>query len=194
MSPNLPIGTKPSFSLAVRHIALRLGSLFFKVLSGGISVLLNILWIIGFSLSGLIRLSSLAGNFGLFAGPERIWSSLNGRRENADPTRTYGESGDRGQNAGGVNGLPEGWVRVVICRTEDISELDLERCEGCRQVLETEIGVLSGLENSLEDLMERQERVEGWLRQIEKIEGDSGYSSPEADGELRREILWASPK
>ncbi|KAH9207188.1 hypothetical protein DL95DRAFT_415856 [Leptodontidium sp. 2 PMI_412] len=193
MDPNLPIGFEPSFGLVVRHIVLRLGILILKITAAGVSVLLKAFWFIGVWFSRLVRMSLLATAFGSFAWPERIWLYLHGSTEITDRGRPGRESENGVRNVGGVNGLPEGWVRYVICRTEEISELDLERCEGCRQVLETEIGVISGEGKSLEALVERQERVESWLREIEKLDRDSGYSSPEADGEVSRQLFWESP-
>lgn len=89
---------------------------------------------------------------------------------------------------GGQNGVPEGWVRYVICRTEDISDFDLDNCEGCRQVLETDIEMPSGKTESAEELSDRLKRVEGWLVEVHQLERDSGYSSPEAD--VEGEVLW----
>ncbi|KAG4442794.1 hypothetical protein IFR05_001740 [Cadophora sp. M221] len=194
MDPSLPIGSEPSFGLVVRHIVLRLGILVLKIISAGISVLLNVLWGIGVLFLRFIRTSSLAEMVCSFAGQGRLWMYLHGSTEIADQGQTGRESENGVRNVGGVNGLPEGWVRYVICRTEEISELDLERCEGCRQVLETEIGLISGEGQSLEALVERQARVEGWLKEIERLDRDSGYSSPEADGEVSREIFWGSPR
>ncbi|KAH7409007.1 hypothetical protein BKA64DRAFT_663981 [Cadophora sp. MPI-SDFR-AT-0126] len=190
MAPNHPIGFVPSFSLVVRHIVFRFGTLILKILSVMLSVLLRTLFYIGFAFSKLAREISSISWPTFFATIEKNTRNSHKDREIAEQNqrRTGVESG-----AGGRNGVPEGWVRYVICRTEDISEFDLDSCEGCRQVLETEIEMASGEDELPEELAEKLKGVESWLEEIEKLDRDSGYSSPDADGETGQEILWGSP-
>ncbi|PVH71664.1 hypothetical protein DL98DRAFT_613766 [Cadophora sp. DSE1049] len=190
MDRNHSIGFAPSFSLVVRHVLFRFGTLVLKILSAIIMILLNTLFGIGVVFSKLARGISSRVWILFFTATERSRSGLNVIRGESE--QIQGEIAGEG-GVGGRNGVPEGWVRYVICRTEDISEFDLERCEGCRQVLETEIEMPSGKEESTEVLQERLKRVEGWLEEIEKLDRDSGYSSPEADGEVGGEIFWGSP-
>ncbi|KAL2068633.1 hypothetical protein VTL71DRAFT_14970 [Oculimacula yallundae] len=182
------MGFEPSLRPAIRHCVIRLGTLILKTLSFGITVFLNILLTFGLSFSGLVRVVRFRFSSIFNTTFEHIRSYF---EHHTAPDQIHGETSvaDRfgGQNVGGINGLPEGWVRYMICRTEDISELDLERCEGCRQVLETEIEMFSKPGNTADEgvQMEKQERIDGWLGNIEKVDADSGYSSPDADRQLK---------
>ncbi|KAK0109513.1 hypothetical protein ONS95_002202 [Cadophora gregata] len=191
MDPNHSSGFVPSFSVVARHIASRFGTLILKILSFVVTVLLTALLSIGVAFWKLARWVLLLSS--------KIWTSIFAARRERFMLDSSKETGSAGQGHGrsgqeiglaGRNGVPEGWVRYVICRTEDISDLDLEKCEGCHQVLETEIEMLSGNGDSIEELAERQKRVGFWLEEIERLDRDSGYSSPDAEGGVGREIFW----
>tara|TARA_R110002060_G_scaffold13426_6_gene19018 strand:- start:220 stop:771 length:552 start_codon:yes stop_codon:yes gene_type:complete len=182
MDHNHSISFAPSFSLVVRHVVLRFGTFVLKILWIIITILLSALLHIGSAFSKLTHRASA-----------RVWiPAMAARNMNAENTEPgHGRIGPGGE-VGGQNGVPEGWVRYVICRTEDISDFDLDDCEGCRQVLETDIEMPSGKEESAEELSERMRRVEGWLVGVENLERDSGYSSPEAV--VEGEVLWGLPR
>jgi hypothetical protein len=92
----------------------------------------------------------------LFEGYQNISSSNN--TTSGDPPQDQNSTGG---NQPGMNGIPSDWVRIELCRTDEISELQLNDDSG-------EMGIWEEREQFMTTKKEIKGRVSAWL---EKPEG-----------------------
>jgi len=137
-----------------------------SILSIALSITQAMSWVVYGLLLGSDWLTDrLTRHRALFEGYQNVSSS-----NNTTSVDTPQDPNSTGGNQPGMNGIPGDWVRVKLCRTDDISELWLDNDIGrALYVMQSgEMGIWEERGQFMTTKREIEGRVSAWL---EKLEG-----------------------